>query len=210
MSTILDFLAAKLAAGPLRVGEVLCSENFRLRHIDDEGKTGLQVFTRPEAALDIVRFDEAGNYRPLRAAPNLKKGWEIRLEALSDIRLALDFFYPAALGIAHAMERDMLVACDLRETLGRQTGMYAVTRQATNDELRAAVVSTCEDVSCCRNKILWNISPACPTPLTWTREAALGEPVPLLCTEACPVLVAAIRKIVKARQKAEAAPPPES
>jgi sirohydrochlorin cobaltochelatase len=210
LTALLDFLATKLAAGSLRIGEVLCSGGFRLCHMDDAGKSGLEIFTCPEAALDIVRFDAGGNYRPLRAAPNLKSGWEIQLEALSDVRLALDFFYPAALGNAHALERDLLSAIDLRETLDRQTGMYAVTKKATDEDLRSAVIGTCEDVSCCRNKILWNISPSLPTPLTWNRESALGEPVPLLCTEACPVLVAAIRKKVKARQKAGTTPPPES
>lgn len=199
MSAILASLAAKLANGPIQIGQVLVRDNFSLRHIEDADASELEVFACPEAAIDIARFDACGHYRPLKTAPNLKQGWEIRLGSLSETRLALDFFYPAALGKALALERGGLQTTDLRETLARQTGMYAVAKKISDDEARTLICQTCDHTSKCRNTILWSIAPRVPTPLTQTTDTGLKEPFPLLCTEACPLLIGAARAIVKAR-----------
>jgi sirohydrochlorin cobaltochelatase len=169
-----------------------------ITHVADEGRTDLEIFTDPEHAAEIARFDAAGEFRPLKTAPNLKPGWQLRLTSLSATRLAIDHFYPAVLGNALALERGDSIACDLREALGRQTGMYAVTKKITDDEAMALVAAACAP-SICSNHILWNLSPGQPTTLTVSREIALKDPIPLLCTEACPLLVAAARKVVKSR-----------
>ena len=48
----------------------------------------------PEDAIEIAKHDDAGNYRPLKTAPNLRHGWRLELETLEDLRRALDYFYP--------------------------------------------------------------------------------------------------------------------
>lgn len=202
MSAVLEFLASKLAVGPLQVGQVLCSADFRLRHVDDAGRDDLEVFTDPEEAASIARFDAAGEYRPLKTGPNLKQGWEFRLSSLAETRLAIDLLYPSALGNALAYDRRQLAGTNLRETLGRQTGMYAVTKKLTDEEASALVKTTCDASTKCLNHILWNISPGLPSPLTASPAQIGAEPIPLLCTEACPLLVAAAREVVKARPAA--------
>ncbi len=197
MSAILDWLAGRLAAGGLRVGQVVCGTDFSLRHVDDAGLEGLEVFTDPEEAVAIARFDASGAYRPLKASPDLRRGWELRLASLSDVRLALDGFYPAAPGNALALERGTLRPTDLRETLARQSGMYAVTKSISDADASEVIRLTCDDTTRCRNRILWNLSPGLPAPLTHRPEDALEDPVPLLCTEACPVLVSALREKIK-------------
>ncbi len=45
---------------------------------------GLEIFRNPEDAIEIARYDDDGNYRPLKTAPNLRHGW--RMEAWDDRR----------------------------------------------------------------------------------------------------------------------------
>jgi len=75
--------------------------------------------------------------------------------------------------------------------------MYAVTKSIPAAQAVEVIRSTCDDTTCCRNRILWNISPGVPSPLTRRPADALQDPVPLLCTEACAVLVSALRDKVK-------------
>jgi len=199
VATIIEFLASRLAEGPLRIGQIVCTPDFLICHVDDAGRNDLELFTDPEAAAEIARFDAEGGFRPLKTAPNLKMGWEFRLCSLAEIRLAIDLLYPAALGNALAYAEGRLLGTDLRETLGRQTGMYAVTKKITDGEACTLVASTCDRSTKCLNHILWKISPDLPAPLTASQGAIASEKLPLLCTEACPLLIGAARDVVKSR-----------
>jgi hypothetical protein len=65
---------------------------FVLLHRDDEFREKLQVFRSPEDVLEIARYDDSGNYRPLKTAPNLAHGWRLELARLEDLPRALDYF----------------------------------------------------------------------------------------------------------------------
>ncbi len=169
-----------------------------ITHVDDAGRTDLLCHTDPEEAAGIARFDSSGNFRPLKTAPNLKTGWKLNLSSLSSARLAIDHFYPAALGNALAITNGVPISCDLRDALGRQTGMYAVTKKITDHEATDLIAEACQPAKCL-NHILWNISPDLPTPLTISRKEVLRDSLPLICTEACPLLVGAAREVVKSR-----------
>ena len=69
--------------------------SFEMRHREDVTVHGLEEFRGPSAARDLSFFDEARNYRPLKTAPNLRRGWSLIVETPEDLRLALDHFYPA-------------------------------------------------------------------------------------------------------------------
>ena len=159
----------------------------------------LEIFKDPHDAIGIARYDDAGRYRPLKTAPNLKHGWRLTLKNLGDVCLALDFLYPAALGTALAFVRRELTPVDLRDTLARQSGMYAVVRKITDEQAQAAVAGACNHQSGCLRQILWSISPGRPTSLSRSRAEVSGSSneIPLLCAEACNLLVAAGRKVVK-------------
>ncbi len=89
-----------VAGGGRLVGEVAISGepgSYRLSHVSDRGKSGLERFAAPAAARAIVRYDDEGNYRPLKSAPGLRRGWELSLGATAELHEALDYFYPAAL-----------------------------------------------------------------------------------------------------------------
>jgi hypothetical protein len=96
-----------------------------------------------------------------------------------------------------AFARDQLRSVDLRDTLARQMGMYAVVRRITDEQAGSLVASTCNHASGCLRRILWSISPGLATPLTHRDVLCSENEVPLLCAEACNLLVAAGRKMIK-------------
>ena len=186
-------LAQLLAEGKNFIGEIAVGNNFSLRHREDVDvdKSKLKPYQHPEAAREIARYDEKGDYRPLKTAPNLRRGWLLQLQNVEEMALALDFFYPAALSLYGAWLQKKLEMTSLRETLDRQTGMYRVTQKLSDSEARPLIKTTCQDG--CLRKILWPVTSDQEVGSLIVRE----NEIPLLCREACNLLVAAARKVVK-------------
>jgi sirohydrochlorin cobaltochelatase len=195
-----------LAAGRNRIGELLIRERFEISHHADANHTGLQLFNTPQAAREIARYDEEGKFRPLKTAPNLRRGWKLMLSSdIGELREALDFFYPAMLGILLAHERGTLEITPLRETLNRQSGMYAVTKKISDERANELIGQFCRSDGKCLKTILWEIELGAPViflPASkfdpCVNQLGTNEPaIPLLCSEACNLLVAAARSAVK-------------
>jgi sirohydrochlorin cobaltochelatase len=196
---ILEFLGGFLRRGACRIGQIQISPDFCLGHVEDSRCDQLEIFHDPHDAMAIARYDDHGKYRPLKTAPNLRHGWQLQLRSLEETTLALDFLYPAALGTALAFREARLKHVDLRDTLARQTGMYAVTKKITDDQAQSTIGRTCNHQQGCLRHILWSISSGRPSLLSCRRsdiESASNE-IPLLCAEACNLLVAAARRTVK-------------
>lgn len=188
-------LAEWLAQGGTRIGQIVIratEEGFELRHAEDAGRSDLTRFTRWEDARPLANAGDAGAFRPLKTAPNLRHGWRLVLRDAGEVRKALDYFYPAMLGVAESNARGELIAVPLRATLGRQTGMYAVTKSITDEQARATIDRFCAG---CLKQRLWEISG--PNPRSPQRAPGAW---PLLCHEACNLLVAEARKTVKGAQ----------
>src|SRR5439155_445499 len=111
------------------------SGGFILLHCDDGGRDDLQRFHNPEEAAEIARYDDAGNYRPLKTAPNLRHGWRLELVDLAELRRALDYFYPGRLAMFTAWKENRLTTTPLRETLTRQSGMYRVASKISDEQI---------------------------------------------------------------------------
>ncbi|MBX9577698.1 MAG: hypothetical protein K2W97_04365 [Chthoniobacterales bacterium] len=188
-----DFLTQLLAEGKNFIGQIALGNNFSLRHREDANvdASELKLYEYPEAAREIARYDEKGNYRPLKTAPSLCRGWLLQLQNIEEMALALEFFYPAALTLYGAWFQKKLEITSLRETLDRQTGMYRVTQKLSDEQATALIQKNCQEG--CLRKILW--------PVTADQEAGplivRENEIPLLCREACNLLVAAARKVVK-------------
>lgn len=205
-SSVDQALEAWLAEGRTRIGELSLRGRFELCHWLDAGHDDLPRFDGLAAADALARFDRAGNFRPLRSAPNLRRGWRLVLrDDLRELRAALDVFYPAMLGTLLSQGRGELEAVPLRETLNRQSGMYAVTKRITNDAANGLVGRFCRSDGGCLKTILWPIEPGVPiTSLpaskfdpAFDQTGCGGKVMPLLCAEACNLLVAAARDVVK-------------
>jgi sirohydrochlorin cobaltochelatase len=201
-----------LAAGLRCIGQVaiecLDDGRFTLAHRDDAGRNDLASPRHAEDAAEFARFDDAGNYRPLKTAPNLRHGWRLTLRNLAELRTALDLFYPGRLAAFFAFEKHELVATPLRETLGRQSGMYRIAAQIDDAAADQLVGNFCRSDGGCLRTILWrrdDEGTVASTRLPAEKfdplydQTGRGSPaVPLLCQEACNLLVAEARKVVQA------------
>lgn len=220
----MDNLLKNFLTPPFCFGQILVRKlngaTFVLSHRDEESLDRLQRFRDVEDAAEIARFDDAGNYRPLKTAPNLRHGWCLELLSIEELRRALDYFYPGRLTAFGAWKSGHLETTPLRKTLDRQSGMYRVAAKISDPQINALVADFCRsDVGCLRT-ILWRrdgkgaiastklpkekfdpafdqvAAPSSPgSALAATR--ATSATVPLLCQEACNLLVAECRKVVK-------------
>ena len=195
---------------------------FVVSHRDDESLDQLQTRQNAQDALEIAKYDDAGNYRPLKTAPNLRHGWRLELATLEELRRSLDYFYPGRLAVFAAWQNAYLKMTPLRETLDRQSGMYRVAAKVSDQQINDLVAGFCRSDTGCLRTILWKrdrngiiastklpkqkFDPAYDQVMTACscRPAAdarasrsEGATVPLLCQEACNLFVAECRKVVK-------------
>jgi len=195
---------------------------FVLLHRDDEMLDQLQIFRSAEDAIEIAKYDDAGNYRPLKTAPNLRHGWRLELDTLEQLRRALDYFYPGRLAVFAASKSGKLQTTPLRETLDRQSGMYRVAAKISDSQIDDLVADFCRSDGGCLRTILWkrdtrgtvsstklpeekfdpgwdqaSVRPESSAYAKATADRPTPVTVPLLCQEACNLLIAECRKVVK-------------
>ena len=183
----------------MRIGEILLARDFTLRHLSDEGCDELEILRNPSAARLIARFDAKGEFRSLKSAPDLKRGWLLEAGSLEGMELALEFFYPAALGLLLSWLCGTLRPTPLRETLDRQSGMYRITQLLRDDQALDLIACRCGEG--CLRTVLWDLAPeSTVTSLPAARRTLNDFPadrIPLLCREACNLLIGAARPIAK-------------
>ncbi len=195
-------MAAWLAAGETRIGELVILGQYELRHHLDAGADDLSLHTAASDARQIALYDAGGNYRPLKTAPDLRRGWRLWLATIEELHEALDGFYPAMLAARLAFEQGRLAVTPLRDTLNRQSGMYAVTKRITDAQADALIGSFCRTEGGspgCLKTILWPIAPGVPITTLPPEKFDPSPPsaFPLFCSEACNLLVARARETVK-------------
>ena len=204
-------------------GQILVTKRegtgFVLAHRDDASLHQLQRHRDAENAIEIAKYDDAGNYRPLKTALNLRRGWRLELATVEELRRALDCFYPGRLALFAAWKSGHLKTTPLRETLNRQSGLYRVAAKISDQQINELVADFCRSDSGCLRTILWSrdrncviastklptekfdpaYDQACTRRHTGDARASHSEAatVPLLCQEACNLLVAECRKVVK-------------
>ena len=206
-----------LEAARFCVGQIVVQKSdgwFVLLHRDDETLDHLQVFRSAEDPIEIAKYDDAGNYRPLKTAPNLRHGWRLELDTLEQLRCALDYFYPGRLAVFAAWKNDKLQTTPLRETLDRQSGMYRVAAKISDSQIDNLVPDFCRSDGGCLRTILWKRDADGAVSSTklpnekfdpeYDQVEASPQPgstmpatVPLLCQEACNLLIAECRKVAK-------------
>jgi len=206
---IRDELALLIKDGYNALGELEFAESsngYLLYHSADRNSLKeARVYHAIEDARQIARYDSSGAYRPLKGAPNLPRGWLIQLSNIDDLKRALDFFYPGAIGAWLALRDGTAHPVCLRETLNRQTGMYRVTRGLSADQARNLVTESCRSDGRCLRTILWGIEenespnflPSSKSDLTVDQTGQRRAALPFVCLEACNLFVAAARTTMK-------------
>ena len=191
-----------LSGGGRRIGEILLTPmgaGWELRHAADEGSGGLELGRGVADARRLANLADRGEYRPLKTAPTLRRGWSLACDDAADLQRVLEAFYPAMIGMWSAWKRGDVAAVPLRTTLERQTGMYRVTRNVTDEQADEVIGKTCPQEGGCLKTILWKITPERAVRSLPENKFAppSSDRLPLICHEACNFLVAAMRKKVK-------------
>ncbi len=217
-----QLLEMELAASALLVGDlqIVATDDgrFELSHRDPRGAGIMPVgqadaspteTCRLEACAPemIAKFDDEGNYRPLRTAPNLRHGWKLSRASISEVVEVIDEIYPARLAAWRAWKLGYLTTTPLRKTLNRQSGMYRVAARIFDEQVDDVVGNFCRSNGGCLRTILWRRDETGALPSsklppqkfdpTFDQTGRGERCVPLLCQEACNLLVSASRDAVK-------------
>jgi sirohydrochlorin cobaltochelatase len=199
------WLAAQFESDELRVGQLRvlrAGDAFTLHHVDEAPITPTHHAWQDARA--IANTDARGKFRALKSAPTLRGGWCLRVQGMAELRLALDAFYPGAVGLARQQAQGVNAVSPLRAYLGRQTGMYRFTNTISDADALTMVASCCDSNTKCLRRIVWPISDGVSLP--HTASAAGPGVIELLCIEACPLIAGAARKIAQDNhQRAQAA-----
>ena len=202
-------LESLLASEQTFIGQIeirRADHNFFLSHRDDAGRRDLRDYAAEEA-IEIAKLDDAGNYRPLKTAPNLRHGWKILAPDVATMISVIDAIYPGRLAVWRAWKSGQLFPTPWRRTLARQSGIYRVAAKISDAQTDDLVGNFCRSDGGCLRTILWNrddsgasASTRLPPQKFDPEHDQTGHgrtAIPLLCQEACNLLVAAARKVVK-------------
>ena len=204
-------LTEALDSGIDQIGQLRILQNpIRLHHIDDQDLDSLEVHTDPQEARSIGTYTPEGEYRFTKGELSLKQGWIFHLDSIDELRQTIDLFYPASLGLWQAWKNDTIRTQNLRDKLGRQSGMYRHARNVSDQGAQELVQSLCGPANKCVKKILWQIDEN--QPLTDSEasrfngivgNASEQKAIPMVCQEACNFFVAEARKKSKAEFEAK-------
>lgn len=157
---------------------------YELRHESDAERAADELRPiDPVELTEIARSDANGEYRPLRGAPTLQRGWRLAADADAIVR-AIDDVYPASVANWDRARTDELEPIHFSEMAKRQTGHLEALTEATPDSVSEAVREHCQD---CLKRRCWGFE-----------EAGDLDPGPtgddrLVCPEACAVVQSAVR-----------------
>jgi hypothetical protein len=160
---------------------------YSLHHADDAREDGLRVSEDPRAAREIARLTEGGEYRPLKSAPNLRRGWELRVVDAPALVTAMNYLYPAGVVHWYLHREGRLQLTSFRENAARQSGIYKRVQRLTDQGVLDAALACCED-SVCLKKTLWDVDE--DTPLDVDRGE---DEIP--CPEPCSIFVSFARRV---------------
>jgi sirohydrochlorin cobaltochelatase len=206
---IRDELARLIKDGYNALGELEFAETsngYILYHSADRNSLEkARVYHAIEDARQLAKYNSSGAYRPLKGAPDLPRGWLIELTNVENLKRALDFFYPGAIGAWLAYQAGTAHPVCLRQTLNRQTGMYRVTRNLTDDQAQNLVMEACRSDGRCLRTILWGIRenespdflPSSKSDPAVDQTGQNRAALPFLCLEACNLFVATARTAMK-------------
>ena len=174
---------------PWKIGEVIIRPGFDLIHQDDleSDPANLHCVQSLADLRELIRLDRDENFRPLRAAPNLRRGWIHHAPDLPGLQLVLDYLYPAELANWVLWRHQQLPTTPWSETAERQTGRFRIVREINGEALHELITHHCQ--AGCLKQRLW-------PPARQSIQANANE-IPLLCPEACNFFVGKAREKLK-------------
>ncbi|MGA2176947.1 MAG: DR2241 family protein [Verrucomicrobiota bacterium] len=191
-------LAAFIAAVAEEVvfGQVLirrAGRGFELRHVADR-QGGAETLQRlkVEELRAWAQLTERGGFRPLKSAPDLRRGWRATAADAPALGLCLNHLYPGAVADWFAAQSDCPPVTSYREVATRQTGMYRITTML-NDPAAGAVICACCHPDSCLKRRLWSVE--------GLRPDAPADKSMIPCLEPCVILLEFARKAARRQEK---------
>ena len=160
---------------------------YYLCHHADAQAVDLEFHDDPRDAREIARLTEAGEHRPLKSSPNLRRGWELWVSNAAELAVAMNYLYPAGIVHWHLYREGKLRITNYRENAARQSGIYKRIQHLSDEGVKNAAKACCEDAVCLK-KTLWDVD--AETPLEMNRGE--GE---IPCPEPCSIFVSFARRI---------------
>jgi hypothetical protein len=158
---------------------------FELRHVADREAGELKDAQDLRA---VAQFTSTGAFRPLKAAPNLRRGWRVEVRDVDELGLALNYLYPGAIADWFAVRSSKPPVTNYREFTARQTGMYRITAMLS-DERAADAARACCDRKFCLKQRLWTV------PGLAADDAKEKSAIP--CLEPCAIMLEFARKVMR-------------
>ncbi len=161
---------------------------YAVRHRADRAVTpdDLEPYRDPQAARELSRFDDRGQYRPLRSKPTMARGWRFHSLDRTEVVDVIEHCYPASIANwHHECEGDLDVEHWV-DTAGRQTGRYADVADLPPEAVAWAAEACCTDQECLKRR-QWEYDAERPL------EVQRGDGA-FPCREPCSFLIAAARE----------------
>jgi len=193
----LDAFVAQLAT-EFVFAEVLVrrtGDSFRLTHLSDRDAGPLCSVT-VEELREVTQFTAAKQFRPLKSAPNLQRGWEFVADSEAELELALECLYPGAVADWFAARQPHPPVTHYRDFTARQTGMYRITTMLDDEQVAQVARAGCHARSCLKQR-LWTV------PGLETDRLEQKSAIP--CLEPCAVLLEFARTAMRLEQREKAA-----
>lgn len=160
---------------------------YRICHTEDAVAQGLKLYAKPRDAREISKLTEEGEYRPLKSAPNLRRGWLLRVADEKELATAMNYLYPAAVTHWHLHREGRLEVTHYRQNAARQSGIYKRVQALTDEGVQDAASACCEDAVCLK-KTLWDVDENLPLEM----DRGEGE---IPCPEPCSMFVSFARRV---------------
>jgi len=173
---------------------------FTATHHLDAHTDDLESVDTVHGLRELAKYDEHGEYRPLKTAPTLRRGWRTDCRDAREFLERLDAIYPGLFATWIAYEKEELDPVPLRDTLDRQTGMYRFAGNITDAMANQIMRDLC--AKGCVRQIAWPIDASCAVSRIHPERRSL----PAICTEACTFAVSEARRLAKEAYDRENAP----
>jgi hypothetical protein len=166
--------------------------SYELRHMEDRlaAPESLRTIQLNEARA-LAQFTAAHEFRPLKSAPNLQRGWRLAAKDDGELEIALSHLYPGAVADWRAARGANPPVTHYREYVNRQSGMYRLTAKLTDAQAAEVARQICAPAQCLKLR-LWTVPGLAP-------DAASAKSL-IPCLEPCAVLMEAARVAMRASQ----------
>jgi 4Fe-4S iron-sulfur cluster binding domain/DR2241 stabilising domain len=172
---------------------------YELRHVEDREASAdsLRQLLLPEVR-SLAQYNAAGEFRPLKSAPDLRRGWRLSLANDAELEAALNQLYPGTLADWFAAQAANPPATNYREYMSRQSGMYRITTMLTDVQVAEVINAVCAKNRCLKRR-LWTVAGMAAD------EPGIKSLIP--CLEPCAVLMESARQVLRASQQENSGQP---